>query len=261
MLSVHFIPWMGVAYRCGTNEGPAPIKNTTRLEDLQVGDEIRAGDFNVRIESLNGVGTTYSGAGTMVWNFPFQNFLNEGKDPIAVNIAFNGISVNTDYEMFDGSMEITGMGVALIPPELAEFLDAFGDADIVSSEFSGGGVGLIPVDFSIADSGSIYASPTSGTITIKGEGGEEMAVDWDGDDVEIVDGEGNVFVVDESGYVTNAGLLAEGGISTQENTLGINAAGELEALSRLGVIFHESNDATYDFDKVEDDADESVKRL
>ena len=226
-----------------------------------MGDEVRAGDFNVRIESLTGVGSTYSGTGTMVWNFPIQSVLNDGRDPIAVNIAFNGISINTDYELFEGSMEITGMGISLIPPELSAFLDAFGDAELVSSEFSGGGVPLIPIDFSISGTDRIYASPTSGVIVITGEDGEEVVIEWDGDDTEIVDADGNVFVVDEEGNVSDAGTLAEGGIPTPENTEGVNAAGELESLTRLGIVFSESSTAVYTFDTVPASADPSVKRL
>ncbi len=246
-----------IAYVCGQPTGPLLDQNTTPIGHLQPGDTIIAGDFKVRLREVNGGGGTFSGTGVVVWNFPLRNLLNPGNDPVAVNIDFNQIRVNTDYFMYDGFMQVQGLGVNLVPPVLSGFLQEFGELDFVADAFKSGPE-LVPIDFSLED-----LTIVPGSITIEGQdedGSVSITIPWDGQNLEIVDDQGKVYAIDAAGGWRPAGEMADGGRSSSANTQGVDANGSPTGLVRSGVIF-EAGPGRYAFDVVDDQDSEAERRL
>ena len=246
-----------IVFECGLPAEPLLNQNITPLPGLQPGDTIIAGDFKVKMLEVTGGSGTFSGAGVMVWNFPFRNVLNPGEDPLAVHITFDQIKVNTDYFMYDGYMQVQGVGVNLAPPALADFLREFGDLDFIADDYKQG-PDLLEVDFAIS-----AMTIQLGSILMEGsdeDGPTSITIPWDGQDIEIFDSEGKVYVVDEDGNWSLAGELAEGGQSTSTNTDGVDANGDPTELVQAGVVF-EAGTGQYAFDDVDPQASEAERRL
>jgi hypothetical protein len=246
-----------IVYECGQPAGSLLDHNTTPIGNLLPGDTIIAGDFKVRLREVSGGGGTFSGAGVVVWNFPFRNLLNPEHDPVAVNIDFDQIRVNTDYFMYDGFMQVQGLGVNLVPPALSGFLQEFGELDFVADAFKSGPE-LVPIDFSLED-----LTILPGSISIEGQdedGQITITIPWDGQNLEIVDDQGKVYAIDAEGGWRPAGELAEGGRPTSANTRGVDANGSPTGLARGSIIF-EAGPGRYAFDTVDDQASEAERRL
>ena len=242
-----------IVYNCGVPAEPLFNGNRDLLPALQVTDTVIAGDFKVGIESLTG---PFTGTGVMIWNFPIQSFLTDA-EPIAVNVTFENIKVNTDYQMFDGVMKITGAGIALIEPELAGFLSEFADQDYSSLELVEPPT-LVNIDVTIGDVSGISVSAVTGEIVIVGS---DDVIAWDQNDLEIVDAEGNVYAVDEDGNVVAAGTMAAGGPPTSTNTDGVDDSGTVQELTKLGVTFSNGLGNQYDYDEVGRNASAAEKAL
>ena len=246
-----------ITFDCGATSPGLRTANTAPLATLKVGDTVMAGDFKVLLTAVSGSGS-YSGEGIVLWNFPWRNFT--GDQPIQLKIGFTNIRINTDYFLYEGSMEVQGLGLEIIPPELGEFLDEFADLDLVADNYRRGPV-LLPIDFTIRQ---VLTDP--GVITITGTTAEGEAITqtyaWDGSDTEILDQtNGQFYVVDEQGVVnTQAGTLAEGGAPTDENTAGVNAEGLPEELTRVGVVFS-AGSGVYAFDDVDAQAHANERKL
>ncbi|MCB0497335.1 MAG: hypothetical protein KDC79_14435 [Cyclobacteriaceae bacterium] len=122
-----------VEYTCGLPPLEYDIQNTTPVEELKVGDIIKAGDFDVKIAKLTPSGNTYTGNGTVV--VPYL-------DNLAVSVDFVNIEVNTDYRLFRGYMNVTGIGVDVLSDEVMDFIDQLDEAlasiDNVLGEVSSG---------------------------------------------------------------------------------------------------------------------------
>ncbi len=245
-----------IVYNCGLPTEPLMSQNTTPVTALVVGDTIVAGDFKVKLSQVSGSGDYYTGTGEVVWNFPIPNLLTHD-DPIAVNIDFEHIKVNSDYFMYDGIMQVQGVGVNLVPVALSDYLREFGELDFVPMEFKKGPQ-LLDVDFTI---GAI--SEEDGVLIISGtdENGNptQKGINWNGEDIEIFDRDGKAWTVDQDGKVTQAGELAEGGRPTINNTEGVDAVGAPEVIE-VGVVF-ERGAGYYAFDDVSANASEFEKGL
>ncbi len=103
-----------VNFTCGLPPENFQLDNTTPVEGLKVGDVIKAGDFDVKVVELTPNGNRYTGKGNVV--VPYL-------DNLLVSVDFLNIEVNTDYRLFAGEMDIIGIGLDIIPPELSELLD------------------------------------------------------------------------------------------------------------------------------------------
>lgn len=88
------------------------------LDFLHTGDSITAGDFGVLITQASGQIGNFSGKGYI----PVPYF-NRAR----VNVKFKNIKVNDEYELVDGNLSVTGVGMQVISEETAVLLD-----DIVS---------------------------------------------------------------------------------------------------------------------------------
>ncbi len=236
-----------IVYDCGVAVQPLLNDNDTPIPLLQPGDTVIAGDFKVKLLEVTGGQGHFSGSGVMIWNFPLRNFLNPAEDPIAVNIDFDNIKVNTDFLMYDGFMNVSGAGVHLIPPNLASFLREFNQLEFINDALEQPAE-WVQVDFTIEE-----ASFSEGQITISGtdDQGNQVTttVPWSGDDTEITGADGKVYVVDADGLLKEAGILAPGGAPHATNTLGVDEQGRPAKLTSLGVTFH-AGEGKYAFDVV-----------
>ncbi|SMG09495.1 hypothetical protein SAMN05661096_00221 [Marivirga sericea] len=103
-----------VTYACGLPPEDFDFGNNEPLPALQKDDILYAGDFNVKISEATGSAGTFTGKGTVV--VPYL-------DNLAVSVEFASISVNTDYRMTAGSMDVKGVGVDVLPDDFTDFLD------------------------------------------------------------------------------------------------------------------------------------------
>ncbi len=86
---------------CGASSEIAAPANTEPLATLNPGDVIRSADFEIEILEADGGGGIFSGRGAMV--LPFMNY-------VKVTTTFTNISINTDRQVTDGNIIVTGLG-------------------------------------------------------------------------------------------------------------------------------------------------------
>ena len=116
-----------VSYSCGIVP-EIEISNTDPLSYLGENETFRAGDFPVTVTEVEGTNGTYSGIGFIV-----VPYLADTK----IAVAFEGITINTDYQLIDGIIKTTydpkftavhkdgDIGVFL--DNIEEAIDAIGD--------------------------------------------------------------------------------------------------------------------------------------
>lgn len=103
-----------VTYACGLPPEDFDFGNNEPLPALQRDDILYAGDFDVKVSEATGSSGTFTGKGTVV--VPYL-------DNLAVSVEFASISVNTEYRMTAGSMDVKGIGVDILPDNFTDFLD------------------------------------------------------------------------------------------------------------------------------------------
>ena len=103
-----------VNYTCGLPPDDYDLGNSNPLPALNRDDILYAGDFDVRISEATGSAGNFSGKGTVV--VPYL-------DNLAVSVDFSSITVNTDYRMTAGSMEVKGIGVDVLSDEVIDLID------------------------------------------------------------------------------------------------------------------------------------------
>ncbi|MEM9389437.1 MAG: fibronectin type III domain-containing protein [Bacteroidota bacterium] len=103
-----------VNYSCGLPLEDFGFENQEPLTQLNRNDIIYAGDFDVKVLEATGSSGNFSGKGTVV--IPYL-------DNLAVSVDFTGISVNTNYRMTRGVMDVKGFGVDILSDDVTDFLD------------------------------------------------------------------------------------------------------------------------------------------
>ncbi len=101
-------------YSCGTVTDPASFESGSLMEYLRVTDTIRAHDFKVVLEQVNGRGY-FSGQG-----YVQVPYLQQAR----VNVQFQDIQVDEYCRLVAGKMEVTGAGLAIISTDLAATMDS-----------------------------------------------------------------------------------------------------------------------------------------
>lgn len=109
------LPVEDQSYACGTATDPTTLLATNQvIQVLQIEDTIRAHDFLVVIQKIQGTGR-FSGEG-----FVSIPYLKEAR----INVEFSHIEVDEYCRLVKGKMRVTGTGVALITEDLATTLDS-----------------------------------------------------------------------------------------------------------------------------------------
>ncbi len=187
-----------INYSCGLPPENYDFGNAEPLPGLQRDDILYAGDFDVRISEATGSAGTFTGKGTVV--VPYL-------DNLAVGVEFTSITVNTDYRMTAGSMNVKGIGVDVLPDNITDFIDKLDETlaslDDVLTDVSDGITKIKGITSGVAvENDSIVITLDDGTIVKAGL--DEIADNEDGDKV-IEDEEGNTWVVDSEGNVSKGG--------------------------------------------------------
>lgn len=232
-------------YNCGI-EPNIDISNQTLLETLQVGDVIKAGDFNVKIQEVSG-SNTFTGKG-----YTTVGFLKN----IKIALEFSNIQVNTDYQFVNGEIKTvydpTWGNILDVDAVLDEFEDI---VDVVSGDDEHN----IILTYDIEES-DIRINTTTNHIVITDPDGNTHEYPYDdGDTYTITDASGDEYEIDTNGRITQTGEGAEGGPATAANTRGITdghtgtvsdpAVRTLESKGIL-ITFENTSDSKYALDNV-----------
>lgn len=109
------LPDEELAYVCGTATDPTnPSGSNPLIQELQIEDTIRAHDFQVIVQEIQGRGR-FSGEG-----YVFVPYLEQAR----VNVEFSNIEVDEYCRLVSGKMEVTGAGLAVISEDLAATIDS-----------------------------------------------------------------------------------------------------------------------------------------
>lgn len=109
------LPDEELTYACGTTVDPTIILHSNELlQELQSEDTIRAHDFQVIVQNVQGSGR-FSGEG-----YVFIPYLKQAR----VNLAFSNIEVDAFCRLVSGKMEVSGAGLTVISEELTGTIDS-----------------------------------------------------------------------------------------------------------------------------------------
>ncbi len=232
-------------YNCGI-EPSINISNQTLLETLQVGDVIKAGDFNVKIKEVNG-SNTFTGKG-----YTTVGFLKN----IKIALEFSNIQVNTDYQFVNGEIK------TVYDPTWGNILDVDAVIDVfedVVDVVAGDDEHNIILTYNIEES-DIRINTTTNHIVITDPDGNTHEYPYDdGDTYTIRDASGDLYEIDTNGRIRQTGEGAEGGPATAANTNGITAGhtgtvGDpaVRNLESKGILitFESASDSKYALDNV-----------
>ncbi|WNB17087.1 fibronectin type III domain-containing protein [Marivirga arenosa] len=113
-----------ITYVCGLPPDDIDFGNNQPLPALNANDILYAGDFDVKISEATGSAGTFTGKGTVM--VPYL-------DNLPVSVEFTNITVNTDYRMTAGSMEVKSVGLDVLPDSFIDLLDEL-DESLASVE-------------------------------------------------------------------------------------------------------------------------------
>jgi TANFOR domain-containing protein len=151
-----------VNYTCGLPPEEYSFENREPLPQLNVDDVVLAGDFEVRMMEVSGSNGNFSGKGRAL--VPYL-------DNMLVVVEFDQVSVNTDYRMTGGQMDVKGFGADILPDEVNDFLDELDESlDAIENTLDDIATGLDVAD-SIADQVQDLANDIldDGPLTIEDE--------------------------------------------------------------------------------------------
>jgi TANFOR domain-containing protein len=151
-----------VNYTCGLPPKEYGFENREPLLQLNVDDVVLAGDFEVRMMEVSGSNGNFSGKGRAL--VPYL-------DNMLVVVEFDQVSVNTDYRLIGGQMDVKGFGADILPDEVNDFLDELDESlDAIENTLDDIATGLDVAD-SIADQVQDLANDIldDGPLTIEDE--------------------------------------------------------------------------------------------
>jgi len=183
-----------VSYNCGVVPD-IQITNQNPLQNIGVNETFTAGDFPVTVKEVQGSNGRFTGNGFIV-----VPYLADTK----IAVAFEGISINTNYQLIDGVVKTTYDSNWENVESADDFIDGLGDlidAIYDTLEDALEGLGILDgdyeeenIDFEIED---IVVNENGETVII-GANGEEQNL-GSGNNTVVTDENGNVIVVNEDG--------------------------------------------------------------
>lgn len=201
-------------YACGAPLGNFTLDPSQLTGSLKAGDIIQAGDFDVKLTKVSGSNGIFTGEGVI--EVPY---LNKAK----VKVEFTNIAVNKELRMVNGSMNVTGAAVDVIPQGVMDLMDDLTetlntiDSALVTAEEN------LPKQFDpdsfVADTlidvtngiSSVYKD-TDGSVVVVDNKGNEQRIPA-GTSAAVKDSDGNGYLVDSKGNVhkTTAEVAAKAG--------------------------------------------------
>lgn len=211
------------AYNCGIVPD-IEVTNQQPLGAMVINETFMAGDFPVKVLSVQGSSGVFTGTGYIQVPYLFDT---------RIGVVFDNIRINSDYQLVGGMVETT------YDPEWGN-VDYVNDLVEVNQQD-------VKVDFPIDT-----IEVRNGEIVVTGPNGQTETFPG-GKDTVITDSTGNSYYVDADGNVSGPHKQAPGGKPTPENTDGVDKNGEVTALTAEGikVTFEKINNETqYAFDQV-----------
>ncbi|WP_132065991.1 MULTISPECIES: hypothetical protein [Aquimarina] len=201
-------------YNCGITP-EIVITNQDPLERLVTNEVFTAGDFPVTVKEVKGTNGSFSG-----WGYIVVPYLQDTK----LKVSFDNISINTDYQLLEGIVvtdyDENWEGIESVN-DVTEVFEGDNDLEAVQLDYD-----ITINDIRVNDDGTITVTdPVTGAIS-KYPGG---------DDVVIIDSNGDVYHVDEDGNIRQGEPLADGGGIDSENTPGVDENGDVSQLSAEGI--------------------------
>ncbi|WP_131248740.1 hypothetical protein [Aquimarina atlantica] len=227
-------------YNCGITP-EIIITNQDPLERLVTNEVFTAGDFPVTVKEVKGTNGSFSG-----WGYIVVPYLQDTK----LKVSFDNISINTDYQLLEGIVVTDydeNWGDVDSVNDVIEVFEGDNDLESVQLDYD-----ITINDIRVNDDGTITVTdPVTGAIS-KYPGG---------DDLVIVDSNGDVYHVDEDGNIRQGEPLAEGGGVDSENTPGVDENGNVSQLSAEGikVEFITDNTYNYGFDAIPDGQEKQLE--
>ena len=227
-------------YNCGITP-EIIITNQDPLERLVTNEVFTAGDFPVTVKEVKGTNGSFSG-----WGYIVVPYLQDTK----LKVSFDNISINTDYQLLEGIVVTDydeNWGDVDSVNDVIEVFEGDNDLESVQLDYD-----ITINDIRVNDDGTITVTdPVTGAIS-KYPGG---------DDLVIVDSNGDVYHVDEDGNIRQGEPLAEGGGVDSENTPGVDENGDVSQLSAEGikVEFIADNTYNYGFDAIPDGQEKQLE--
>lgn len=149
-------------FSCGSPPESFNLDNSTPLPQLNKGDVIQAGDFDVSMVDVSGSNGTFSGTGQLV--LPMMNL-------VKASVEFSNIKVNDEYRMYDGMMNFTGTTVQALPDEILDQINSYLD-DFLALE--GDIIGALDLAEEVADSLNAIVEEIQNTDVFTAEEFTEM---------------------------------------------------------------------------------------
>ncbi|WP_375604864.1 hypothetical protein [Flavobacterium davisii] len=181
------------SFTCGLNPTIA-IANQTPINNLIVSETFTAGDFPVKILELTG-NNPYTGKGYII-----VPYLADTK----IAVAFNNITVNTNYQLIKGVVETTYNPEA---PNISDVEDLSGGNNQNSNENSGS-----IVTFPITSTENIQVNTSQSIINITSPNGQiiTIPINSNSQTTTVTDSQGNSYEVNNStGEVKSTKSISE----------------------------------------------------
>jgi TANFOR domain-containing protein len=210
---------------CNILQPELKVANREPIQTLMSGDVITAGDFPVKLITVQGQGN-FTGTGYIT--IPFI-----GK--VAVKVRFSNITVNTDKQLIGGVIETTYDAKESQIADLDKAIDGGGGAGVV---VRGVDTASYYVDMVIPDAKNIHVDlttttdsagnivPTGGaTLKVTGSDGAVKEVTVEDLPATVKDKNGTIYGVDKDGHVTKVASIEPVNMTaSQLNTLATDKA-------------------------------------
>lgn len=225
-------------FSCGSQANDFNLDNSELIEFLSPGDNIYAGDFDIKLDSVQGTNGIFSGGGKA--QLPFLNY-------VKVRTVFKNIKVNTDYRVVDGNVYTywdpnSGMMIESPPPDSDSKVEEDGEDE--NSEDSN------TEESAVADSISINApidstyNDESGNLVIVTTAGEIITVEAD-QEVVLTDSNGNTTTVSGGAIVSSTDEnVSTGGSNSSDSSSTTSIADADMTFGPLSVKFESDPQST-----------------
>jgi hypothetical protein len=235
----------GIQYSCGVPLTPFNLDPSHLINNLKVGDEIKAGDFDVLLTKVFGSNGTFSGEGVIE-----VSYFNRAK----VKAEFTNIRVSNEMRLVDGYLNVTGAGVEILPASLLNLMDdlteTLAKADQALDDFEKNLPEQVDVNAAVTETlitvgGTASISKGSdGSVVVTSSTGQRTEIPA-GTTASVVDSSGKGYIVDKKGNVhtTTAAIATQA--SNREYNLKIKFAASPEQKFGFDEKKHEPIASTY----------------
>lgn len=247
-------------YSCGLPPDKFDLDPSQLIDVLNVGDIIKAGDYDVTLTKVSGSGGRFTGEGNIEMSY-FKN--------AKVNGEFTNIAVNKDKRMVSGVLNVTGAGVDVIPAGVMNVMDqlteTLNQVDSALADYESNLPKRFDENSFVAEKSIVLAGTASvfkesnGSVTVVDAAGNKQTIPA-GTTAAVVDGSGKGYLVNKNGgiHTTTAAVAAKAGAREYNLTVTFEA----DEQQRYGFDAKEKKDALAPtYDKLNDSYDVAWKSV